>query len=162
MIAPIIKLLRKFDFLEQLLLALILSSVISLILFFPYFQNGDSSIYLTFAKSMWTRGLFYFGPEGPWGGATSPLWALMLSLPYLFTTNVSFVIIFGKLLAVFFYFLSLVFIYKSYKLLFLGSTNKALFLSIAAVFLVEPMLRYFTLVLFETSFAISLRNTTSN
>jgi len=44
---------------------------------------GDPSIYLTFAKSM-RKGFFYYGNEGPKGGATSPLWALLLAFFYLF------------------------------------------------------------------------------
>ena len=41
--------------------------------------TGDASIYLVFAKSMWTDGLFHYGTDGPKHGASSPLWALLLS-----------------------------------------------------------------------------------
>lgn len=44
--------------------------------------SGDASIYWTFAKSMWTEGPFYFGTVGPKHGATSPLWAFLLSIFY--------------------------------------------------------------------------------
>ena len=44
--------------------------------------EGDSSIYLVFAQSMLRNGPFFFGPTGPKGGATSPLWAAMLSVFY--------------------------------------------------------------------------------
>ena len=46
--------------------------------------SGDASIYWTFAKSMWTQGFFHFGPSGhATHGATSPLWAFLLSFVYL-------------------------------------------------------------------------------
>lgn len=45
--------------------------------------SGDASIYWTFARSMWEQGVFYFGEVGPKHGATSPLWAFVLSLVHL-------------------------------------------------------------------------------
>ncbi len=45
--------------------------------------SGDASIYWTFARSMWEQGPYYFGTVGPKHGATSPLWAFLLSLVHL-------------------------------------------------------------------------------
>lgn len=68
-----------------------LPAILALFALFLYAQmfvrlpglSGDASIYWTFARSMWEQGPFYFGTVGPKHGATSPLWAFLLSLLYL-------------------------------------------------------------------------------
>lgn len=138
------------------LMIVILSCLISLLMMFPYFNNGDASIYLTFAKSM-KNGLFYYGYEGPKGGATSPLWAALLSLVYFFSENTHLNIIFYKILSVLFFLLSVGILYRFSNALFENEKRKdrkVISLMVLCVYLFNPMLRYFAITIFETSLAM--------
>jgi len=73
------------------LITCIVFGIVSTIILFRT-NSGDASISLVFAKSM-KNGLFYFGNQGPVGGATSPLWSLLLSIFYLPTNEPSFILI---------------------------------------------------------------------
>lgn len=73
------------------LITCIAFGIVSTIILFRT-NSGDAAIVLVFAKSM-KNGLFYFGNQGPVGGATSPLWALLLSVFYLPTNEPSFFLI---------------------------------------------------------------------
>lgn len=56
-----------------------LVAIVSFIQDWPH-SDGDAAIYWVFARSMWSDGFFHYGASGPSHGATSPLWALLLSV----------------------------------------------------------------------------------
>ncbi len=70
---------------------LVLGSVLilgsGLVLFGSYW--GDPTIYLIYARNIAHGDLFSFNPHQFSSGSTSPLWALLLSIPYLLGTGVA-------------------------------------------------------------------------
>ncbi|RJS76364.1 hypothetical protein CW713_11270 [Methanophagales archaeon] len=125
------------------IILLIVASFISLFTTFSTYNSGDAAIYLVFAKYM-QNGLFYYGYHGPVGGATSPLWALMLSIFYLFDENPIFYI---KLLCLVIYFLIGISIYYLSKKIF---DNFNISILTAAIWFLLPMGRYYATVPYET------------
>ncbi len=86
-------------FLLSATILLIAAGVAATWLHFPM-NEGDASIYLVFAKSM-QNGFFHYGDFGPKGGATGPLWALLLSPFYAFgDPNVALLKLFSLLVLV--------------------------------------------------------------
>lgn len=73
----------------SILLFLILSTIISFFIFFNTYW-GDSSIYLVYAKNIASGDFLSFNPGEFSSGATSPLWAIILSIGFILGNGVGF------------------------------------------------------------------------
>lgn len=73
--------LKTSNILKYFSMAFIITGIFGLILKLPL-NEGDSSIYLVYAKDMW-KAPFTYGHEVK-SGATSPIWAMILSLFFIF------------------------------------------------------------------------------
>lgn len=112
---------------------LVISGIMGIIISFPALE-GDHSIYLVFSRDMWTLPFSYGNTIK--SGATSPTWALILSLIYLtpFSSDVNTVIFIVKTFSFILLFLVSVSICKLISELFDDDYNIIKWLTIAILF----------------------------
>lgn len=101
--------IKKLDIMAYfILLFLILSTIICGYLLFSTFW-GDSTIYLIYAKNIASTDFFSFNPGEFSSGATSPLWAIILSIGFILGNG----IVFSKIIGIIFSILGLIITFKA-------------------------------------------------
>ncbi|MFN3194985.1 MAG: hypothetical protein ACE364_03445 [Chlorobiota bacterium] len=105
---------------------------------------GDPSIYYIYSKNI-AEGFFLNFNKGEFSsGATSPLWALILSIPFLFSTKVIYAKIFSILVAILSHIFFLYFLNRYSKLIVF---NLALFCTVSYYTLINGIMSYETSLL---------------